>query len=717
MEARRTTSLKLSLSLPFIALAAAIAGVLLIVQSNRLSENMIQNDMRLLMVKAETREFVERARQYVDGLDRSDDGIAREGVLIQAKEVRKLLNAALSGGETPIGILRPIEDEHIRGDIKMMDSLLSGIDRASDGDEMGKGQINLDAAILVRIIGIAVDISRDIGVILEEDRKLLSIIQAGIIAIILAFFLAVIYVLYRNHVLLKEENFQLSDEAKKRTEDLEAALTRIKEQMSEVEKANSRLVLINSSVSRLQDVGALQVMADHNEVIFRRVVRDAMSLTEAQYGALSIFDDSGNMLRFIAEGLSEGEAERIGSLPTGKGLLGLFFKQKDPLRIKDVSLNNRSCGFPEHHPEMRTFIGVPITAGGRSRGALYLTEKAGGSEFTEDDEAVLGLYASDIGHAIERSDFISELDASNKKLIAKQSEQAMLINKLKDAQTQLLQSEKMASIGQLAAGIAHEINNPIGYVNSNMTSLQRYLNDIFLLLDTYGDLEANLPADDVVHKAIATCKKNIDFEYVRTDVTDLLRECHEGIDRVQRIVQDLKDFSHSVGTEWQWANIHKGIDSTLNIVHNEIKYKADVVKEYGDLPDIECMPHQLNQVFMNLLVNAAHAIEERGTILIRTGVEGDRVWIDVIDNGKGIKGEDLNHIFDPFFTTKPVGKGTGLGLSISYNVVKKHGGDIEVESEPGKGARFRIWLPMRRDVDRENALSGQQPVKSVADTG
>ena len=178
----------------------------------------------------------------------------------------------------------------------------------------------------------------------------------------------------------------------------------------------------------------------------------------------------------------------------------------------------------------------------------------------------------------------------------------------------------------------------------------------------------------------------------------LVGESSEGISRVAKIVQDLKDFSR-VGSheEWCWADLHEGLDSTINIVNNEIKYKAQLVREYGDIPRIDCLPSQLNQVFMNMLVNAAHAIETQGTITVRTGVEGDdNVQIEIRDTGRGIAPEHLSRIFDPFFTTKPIGKGTGLGLSLSYGIVQKHGGRIDVESEPGRGTAFRVTLPVRQ---------------------
>lgn len=268
------------------------------------------------------------------------------------------------------------------------------------------------------------------------------------------------------------------------------------------------------------------------------------------------------------------------------------------------------------------------------------------------------------------------------------------LDKLQEVQQQLVQSEKMASVGQLAAGVAHEINNPIGYINSNLTSLQNYVDDLLGLVSIYEKSEAF--CNDAEHMAqISEFKNKIDLEFLKADILDLLEESQEGVIRVKEIVQDLKDFSH-LGSEddWQWANLHAGLNSTLNIVNNEIKYKAKVVKEFGDLPEVKCLPHQLNQVFMNLLVNAAHAIEQEGTITLRTGTENDRVWIEISDTGHGIAPEHQHKIFDPFFTTKPVGKGTGLGLSVSYSIIKKHQGDIHLCSQPGQGTTFRIVLPI-----------------------
>lgn len=298
-------------------------------------------------------------------------------------------------------------------------------------------------------------------------------------------------------------------------------------------------------------------------------------------------------------------------------------------------------------------------------------------------------------------------DITNRKHAEKQlredkEELDRLLKQLKEAQNQLLQSEKLASIGQLAAGVAHEINNPVGYISSNINNLERYIHDIFTLLDSYQSFAIDLSDQD--RKAIDDLKRQLDFDFLRTDIQDSLAETMEGVWRVKQIVQDLKDFSHVDEGEWHWSDIHKGLDSTLNIVHNDLKYKAEVIKEYGDLPEVECLPSQLNQVFMNMLVNAAHAIEDNGYIRIRTFVTGqETACIQIQDTGKGIEPEQVKKIFDPFFTTKPVGQGTGLGLSLSYGIIEKHGGRIQVQSRVGEGTTFSIEIPITQSENQEQS--------------
>jgi signal transduction histidine kinase len=292
-----------------------------------------------------------------------------------------------------------------------------------------------------------------------------------------------------------------------------------------------------------------------------------------------------------------------------------------------------------------------------------------------------------------------DLDAKIAELHAQREEQRVLFEKLELARRHAMHSEKMASIGQLAAGVAHEINNPVGFVLSNFNSLERYVEDVFSTLAAYEAVEPLLPASHADVRALGEAKEAADLEFIKSDIHQLLSESCDGLDRVKRIVQDLKDFSHSGPSRWERTDLVRGLETTLNVVRNEIKYKAEVVKRYGDTPEIDCLPSQINQVFMNLLVNAAQAIAQRGTITLTTGATGDEVWVEVADTGSGMTSEVKDRIFDPFFTTKPVGQGTGLGLSLSYSIVRRHGGRIEVDSVPGAGTSFKVWLPIRQTCE------------------
>jgi len=325
----------------------------------------------------------------------------------------------------------------------------------------------------------------------------------------------------------------------------------------------------------------------------------------------------------------------------------------------------------------------------------------------DEDSELRGfeLGAADFLHkpvrsAIALSRIRAQLDAkevrdrlrrSNRTMVSQMEEGA---RQLEVAQMQLLQSEKMASIGQLSAGIAHEINNPMGFVASNLSALARYLQDLLAVAALCADNGSGRDAEAILADVRAHLRR-IDFDFLREDVSGLVAETRDGVDRVRQIVADLKGFSHSGDSEWVWADVHSGLDSTLNIARNEFKYHCKLVKEYAELPHIRCIPSQLNQVFMNLVVNAAQAIEGEGQITVTTACTGDNgVQISVTDTGSGIDADKLTQIFEPFYTTKPVGKGTGLGLSLSWGIVERHGGSIKVSSEPGKGTTFTVTLPI-----------------------
>lgn len=272
---------------------------------------------------------------------------------------------------------------------------------------------------------------------------------------------------------------------------------------------------------------------------------------------------------------------------------------------------------------------------------------------------------------------------------------------LSETQEKLVQSEKLASIGQLAAGVAHEINNPIGFVKSNIGSLKEYITNFLQIIEQYEALESMLPANLEPIQKLRELKQSIDFEFISEDVLLLIAQSQDGISRVAKIIQDLKDFARTdKNPSWISADLHACVDSALNIATNEIKYKADVVREYASLPEIECLPAQLGQVFLNILVNAAQAMPndgERGTITIRSGnSQTEHVWVEISDTGCGIDSAQIKRIFEPFYTTKPVGVGTGLGLSISYGIIKRHGGHIGVTSTIGMGTTFRLELPVHQ---------------------
>jgi signal transduction histidine kinase len=280
-------------------------------------------------------------------------------------------------------------------------------------------------------------------------------------------------------------------------------------------------------------------------------------------------------------------------------------------------------------------------------------------------------------------------------LATRLEEMSVLNKKLEEVHIQLLQSEKMASLGQLAAGVAHEINNPIGFVHSNLGVLETHIADIFEVVDAL-DSASTRGATAQEADAIRQLKAAKEFDYLKTDIPALLAESKDGLIRVKDIVQNLKDFSRVGESHWEWANIHHCLDSTLKILANELKFKCTLVKHYApDLPEVRCIPAQINQVLMNLLVNAANAIETTGAITITTQSNTPgTVQISIADTGCGIPAEHLGRIFDPFFTTKPIGQGTGLGLSIVYGIVGKHYGKIEVESKVSQGSTFVLTLPI-----------------------
>ena len=292
-----------------------------------------------------------------------------------------------------------------------------------------------------------------------------------------------------------------------------------------------------------------------------------------------------------------------------------------------------------------------------------------------------------------------ELYLRNQKIAQQSRDLQKQVVELQETRQQLVQSEKMAVIGQLAAGVAHEINNPVGFIASNLDSLYDYLVDLRELIEKQEQYlvmltgEANRDSTQLNELQLFIEKINLDF--LLADIDQLIGDSIEGTQRVEQIVADLSDFSYLSAPQNSLEDINLLLQKSINIASSELKYKADIELHLAEIPQVVCHGGKVGQIFLNLLVNAAHAINaERGLITVSSGGDGDRVWIEITDNGCGIPEDNLGKIFDPFFTTKEVGKGTGLGLHVVKGAIDMHGGEIYVSSTQGCGASFRVVLPI-----------------------
>jgi two-component system, NtrC family, sensor kinase len=312
----------------------------------------------------------------------------------------------------------------------------------------------------------------------------------------------------------------------------------------------------------------------------------------------------------------------------------------------------------------------------------------------------LGVLELSVERALERRALLRDARHYKQDLERRNAELARRQAELERLQAQIVHNEKMVSLGQLAAGVAHELNNPAGFIYGNMDVLRECFAGLERLLAFYDS--AALPPD--VARGAESLKAEIDYEHTLEDLHSIVDDCAGGAERIRDVVQNLRTFSRLDEAEFKKVDIHEGIDSTIRLLSRFYSSgHLTLIRDYGELPVVDCYAGQLNQMWMNLLANAAQAVGERGEVRVTTRLDGDTVRVTVSDTGPGIAAEHLNKIFDPFFTTKPVGEGTGLGLSITYGIVERHGGTISVESREGSGAAFTVVLPVnaRRAADEQ----------------
>ncbi len=465
---------------------------------------------------------------------------------------------------------------------------------------------------------------------------------------------------------------------------------RLQEQITERKQVERKMRHINRMLLAVRNVEQLIAKEKGLDRLLKGVC-DNFIETRGYYNAwIAILDESGGLMTTAEAGLRKDFLPMVDRLNRGEltGCARRALMQSDVVVTEDPS---------------STCIDCPLSRGYTGRGAMTVRLEYRGK--------VYGLLSVSVPvdvtvHNAEKSLFkdVAGDIALGLRNIELEKERNETQEEKRKLETQILQSEKMASIGQLAAGVAHEINNPTGFISSNLNTLAGYDKDLRSLIAQYSNFIAGLKDAMATEKGrasilekldrISEIEKESDIDFVLDDTPNLIKECREGTERIKKIVIDLKDFAHPGEQKLQYADINKNMESTLNVVWNELKYKAKVIKEYGDLPQVKCYPQQLNQIFVNLLVNAAQAIEKKGEIRISTRKIDDSVEIKISDTGAGIPKENLSKIFDPFFTTKELGKGTGLGMNVAYNIIKKHKGTINVDSVVGKGTTFTIRIPI-----------------------
>lgn len=470
------------------------------------------------------------------------------------------------------------------------------------------------------------------------------------------------------------------------------------ERAVELLKAGARDYILKDRLARLPSA-VRRVLAEREAARERRAIEKALRESEEKFRTMTysaqdaiVLVDSDARISFW-----NAAAERIFGLAmrevVGGNLIDLFAPEAfcasyravfDKLRgAASGSFAGRTVELSAKHPDGSVFpleVSIATLVFDDKWHAIFIARDVSDRKRTEKE---LAAYRTDLEQRVDRR--TADLACLNANLRDANRQ-------LADARTQLLQSERMAALGQLAAGVAHEINNPIAFVSANFGTLKRYFDDLFAALKK---------AEACGTVVTGTGPGALDLDEMREDADALVAESRDGLSRVKEIVQNLGEFSRVGATDWQYVDLHDGLESAISLLQWRIT-NVDIVRDYGETPEVQCLPSEINLVFMNLLLNASEAISEHGRITLRTRFVDDGVSVEVCDTGCGIEKDNLFRVFDPFFSTKASSKNVGLGLSLSYGIIQRHHGRIEVESDFGKGATFRLWLP---------CLQGGEPVE------
>lgn len=398
------------------------------------------------------------------------------------------------------------------------------------------------------------------------------------------------------------------------------------------------------------------------------MLQEMIRATGADTASAMLVEPDGETMRIAASYGLDPEVVKHERVAVGERISGWVLAHDQPqMVLGDSSSDPRLDGVQRTAPAS---VGLCLPLRGRDRvvGVACVTRYENEDPFTRDAIDLGLLLGGEVARAIEREDAAEEQ---------------------MNLERNLMRRDKLVTIGELASGVAHEINNPMGYVSSNVSSLAEYLDEVLPLLRSLASGRDKGTVERVLQQASA-----VDLDFILSDLPVCLRETMEGVDRVLTIVSDLKAFARDDGEAKELGDVNQILDSTVSILWNQIKYKAELVRDYGELPAIPCFPSRLGQVFLNLIYNAAQAVDRGGRIVLRTGTTQDSVFVEIEDNGQGMEPDVLDQIFEPFYTTKPRGVGTGLGLSIARKIVDQHDGRIEATSIGGKGSTFRLELPL-----------------------